>query len=129
MLDRELFRHISDETDVLCDVLAGILRDLQSRRLSLYDEDAMDERRRKIRSALISFTSALQIHQDQTVNAVKETFERNAPETKAVQDLFNDLKKTSFEYGWLEELRDALQHGDINAFSTNSSYVDTVSAK
>ena len=26
------------------------------------------------------------------------------------------MKKTSFEYCWLEELRDALQHGDINAF-------------
>ena len=26
------------------------------------------------------------------------------------------LKKTSFDYCWLEELRDALQHSDINAF-------------
>lgn len=35
---------------------------------------------------------------------------------EAVKALFDDLKKTSFEYRWLEALRDALQHGDINAF-------------
>ena len=62
-------RHISDESDVLSDVLIGILSDLRDNRISLTDEDAMDERRRKLRSALISFTSALQIHQEQTINA------------------------------------------------------------
>ena len=31
-------------------------------------------------------------------------------------DLFNDLKTKSFEYRWLGEMRDALLHGDINAF-------------
>jgi hypothetical protein len=41
---------------------------------------------------------------------------RNTPQVQAIEDLFNDLKKTSFDYCWLEELRDALQHGDINAF-------------
>jgi uncharacterized protein YoaH (UPF0181 family) len=30
MLDSELLRHISDESDVLCDVLIGILQDLQT---------------------------------------------------------------------------------------------------
>lgn len=65
---------------------------------------------------MISFTSALQIHEDQTIRAARKTFGRNAREVQAVQALFNDLKTTSFEYRWLEELRDALQHGDINAF-------------
>jgi len=116
MLDSELLRHISDESDVLCEVLVGILQDLQKNRISLTDEDAWDERRRKLRSALISFTSALQIHEDQTIRAARKTFGRNTPEVQAVQALFNDLKVTSFEYRWLEELRDALQHGDINAF-------------
>ncbi|UNN05170.1 hypothetical protein [Rhodococcus opacus] len=117
MIDSELFRHISDEHDVLCDLLMGIVRDLQDNTFSITDEDAMDERRRKLRSALISFTSALQIHEDQTVRAARNTFGRNTPEVKAVQALFNDLKSTSFEYRWLAELRDALQHGDINAFN------------
>lgn len=116
MIDRELFRHIADEHDVLCDVLIGILRDLGDSRISITDEDAMDERRRKLRSALISFTSALQIHEDQTIRAARNTFGRNTPEVQAVQAHFNDLKRTSFEYRWLAELRDALQHGDINAF-------------
>jgi hypothetical protein len=113
MLDSELYRHISDESDALCDVPIGILRDLQNRQLSLIDQDAIDERRRKMRSALISFTSALQIHQDQTIRSARKTFGRNTPEAKAVEDLFNDLKMTSFDYRWLEELRDVLQHGGL----------------
>jgi hypothetical protein len=120
MLDSELYRHISDESDALCDVLIGILRDLQNRQLSLVDQDAMDERRRKMRSALISFTSASQIHQDQTIRSARKTFGRNAPETKTVEDQFNDLKMTSFDYRWLEELRDVLQHGDVNRTRTRS---------
>ncbi|WP_145238445.1 hypothetical protein [Prescottella equi] len=116
MIDSELFRHISDEYDVLCDVLIGILQDLRDNRISITDEDAMDERRRKLRSALISFTSALQIHEDQSIRAARNTFGRNTSEVQAVQGLFNDLKRSSFEYRWLGELRDALQHGDINAF-------------
>jgi len=46
---------------------------------------------------------------------------RNTPQVQAIEDLFNDLKKTSFDYCWLEELRDALQHGDINAFKPEST--------
>ncbi len=129
MLDSELFRHISDESDVLSDVLVGILRDLQDRRLSLFDEDAMDERRRKIRSALISFTSALQIHQEQTVNAAKGTFGRNTSETTEVQDLFNDLKKRSFEYGWLKNCAMRCSTVTSTRSSTNSSLVCTASLK
>jgi hypothetical protein len=98
------------------DAVTRILQDLQSDRISLMDEDAWDERRRKLRSALISFTSALQSHKDQTIRAVRNTFSRNTPEEQAVLDLFNDLKTTSFEYRWLGEMRDALLHGDINAF-------------
>jgi hypothetical protein len=119
MLDSELLQHISDEHKVLCDVLIGILTDLRDDRITLTDEDAIDERRRRLRSALISFTTALQIHQDQTISAAKKTFGRNTPQAQAVQGLFDDLKKASFDYGWLEELRDALQHGDINAFKYN----------
>ena len=33
-----------------------------------------------------------------------------------VRALFTELKETSFEYRWLEALRDVLQHGDIDAF-------------
>jgi hypothetical protein len=73
MLDSELLRHISDESERLCDVLIGVLRELQSQQVSLDNQDAMDERRRKIRSALISFTSALQIHEYQTIRAITAT--------------------------------------------------------
>jgi hypothetical protein len=94
----------------------GILQDIQGDRISLMDEDAWDERRRKLRSALISFTSALQIHEDQTMRAARNAFGRNTSEEQAVLALFNGLKTTSFEYRWLGEMRDALLHGDINAF-------------
>ena len=116
MLDSELYRHISDEHDAFCDVLIGILTELRDQKLSLSDMDAMDERRRKLRSALISLTGALQNSSGPDYRAARDMFGRNTPEAKAVENLFNDLKETSFEYCWLEELRDVLQHGDINAF-------------
>ncbi|MGB5112338.1 MAG: hypothetical protein WBO08_12310 [Mycobacterium sp.] len=116
MIDSELLQHISDESDRLCDVLAEVLRELQSRRVSLSDQDAMDERRRRIRSALISFTAALQIHEYQTIRGARRTLGLDRTQVEEVKALFADLKTTSFEYRWLEALRDALQHGDINAF-------------
>ncbi|WP_141772853.1 hypothetical protein [Mycobacterium malmoense] len=116
MIDAELLEHISDENKRFCDQLIAVLTDLQGNRISLFNEDAWDEHRRKLRSALISFTTALHIHREQTINAAKKTFGRNTPQLAAVEQLFTDLRKSSFEYGWLEEMRGALQHGDINAF-------------
>lgn len=115
MIDSELLEHISDESDRLCDVMMALLIDLRDNRISLFDEDAWDAHRRKIRSALISFTAALYSHREQTVRAAKKALNRG-PEVQAVEKLFDELRKTSFEYAWLEELRGALQHGDINAF-------------
>jgi len=116
MLDRELLRHISDESDALFDVLTGILHDFRANRVSVFDEDAVDELGRRIRSALISFTSALQIHRNQTIKTAMRSFGHDSARTKAVEELFNDFKDSSFEYRWLEELCDALPHGDTNAF-------------
>lgn len=116
MLDSELLQHIADESDRLCDVLIGVLRELQSQAVSLTNQGAMDERKRRIRSALISFTAALQIHEYQTIRSARRTLGLDRAQVDVVKTLFTDLKKTSFEYRWLEALRDALQHGDINAF-------------
>ena len=116
MLDSELLGHISDESDRFLDQLASILEDLRDNKIGIFDEDAWDERRRKVRSALISFTSALQSHEDQTVRAVRDTFARKTPQEQAVLELFTELKTDSFEYRWLLKMRDALLHGDINAF-------------
>ncbi|WP_078321073.1 hypothetical protein [Mycobacterium sp. D16R24] len=113
MIDSELLQHISDESDRLCDVLVGVLGELQSQRVTLSDQDAMDERRRRIRSALISFTAALQIHEYQTIRSARRTLSLDRSQVEEVKTLFDDLKKMSFEYRWLEALRDALQHGDI----------------
>lgn len=115
MLDRELLQHIDDENMRFCDQIIALLTDLRDNRISLFDIDAWDEHRRKVRSALISFTAALYSHREQTVRAAKKTLNRG-PEVETVEKLFDELRKTSFEYGWLEELRGALQHGDINAF-------------
>jgi hypothetical protein len=116
MVDSELLRHISDESDAVIDAVTRILQDLHGDRISLMDEDAWDERRRRLRSTLISFTSALQSHKDQTIRAVRNALGRKTPEEQAVLDLFNDSKTASFAYRWLGEIRDALLHGDINAF-------------
>ncbi|MGW6332450.1 hypothetical protein [Nocardia rhamnosiphila] len=117
MIDSELSQHISDEGERLCDVLIGVLTELRDRQLSLNDFDAVDERRRRIRSALISFTAALQIHEYQTVRGARQTLGLDRSEVDKIKELFEDFKKKSFEYRWLEALRDALQHGDINAFN------------
>lgn len=116
MVDSELLEHISDESDRFCDQLLAVLTDLRDNRISLFDADAWDEHRRKVRSALISFTAALYIHREQTIRAAKREFGRDSNQVKEVEKLFDDLRKASFDYGWLEELRGALQHGDINAF-------------
>jgi len=115
MIDSELLGHISDECDRFFERLMAILIDLRDNRIGLFDEDAWDGHRRKVRSALISFTAALYSHREQTIRAAKKTFGRGS-EVQAVEKLFDQLRKTSFEYGWLEEMRGALQHGDINAF-------------
>lgn len=131
MIDSELLQHISDESDRLCDVLVGVLGELQSQRVTLSDQDAMDERRRRIRSALISFTAALQIHEYQTIRSARRTLSLDRSQVEEVKTLFDGLKKMSFEYRWLEALRDALQHGDIDAFkwSFNASVCDNPEVK
>ncbi|MFC8313788.1 hypothetical protein ACFUEJ_09210 [Gordonia sp. NPDC057258] len=116
MIDSELLRHISDENERFCDLLIAVISDVTSRRISLSDQDAFDERRRRIRSALISFTSALHSHRDQSIRAVREQFGRKTVEEKQALDLFDDLLVSSFDYRWLIKMRDALLHGDINAF-------------
>ncbi|WP_032378978.1 hypothetical protein [Rhodococcoides fascians] len=115
-IDRELLRHVSDENERFCDVLIGVLSDLRDRNLNFGDEDAMDERRRKLRSALISLTSALHSHKDQSIRAVRDVYGRRSHQEQDVLALYNDLLNSSFEYGWLMAMRDALLHGDINAF-------------
>ncbi|MET4428619.1 hypothetical protein [Mycolicibacterium sp. 624] len=116
MLDSELLQHIQYESDRLMDVLIGVLRELGSQQLSLTNYTAMDEWKRKLRSALISFTAALQIHEYQTIRSARRTLGLDREQVDAIKQLFADLKRESFDYRWLEALRDALQHGDINAF-------------
>lgn len=116
MLDRELLQHISDESDRFIDQLSAVLIDIRDQRISLFDVDAWDEHRRKARSALISFTAALFSHREQTIGSALKGFGRGSEQLQAVTKLLDDMRKESFEYGWLEELRGALQHGDINAF-------------
>jgi hypothetical protein len=119
MLEAGLFQHLSDESDHLCDVLTDAIRFLQSREVSFTNTDAIDECKRKLRSALLSFTNALQILEEQTISRAKETFGRFARETRSARKLFRDLKKTSFDYRWLRVQGDVLQHVDINAFKCN----------
>jgi hypothetical protein len=116
MLDSELLQHVSYENERLCDVLIGVLGELGSQRVSLTNHAAMEEWKRKLRSALISFTAALQIHEYQTIRSARRTLGLDRTQVDAVKQLFADLKRESFDYRWLEALRDALQHGDINAF-------------
>lgn len=121
MIDSELLRHISDECDRFCDILVETLRDISDRRIALSDQDAFDERRRRLRSALISFTSAIHSHKDQSIRAVRDQFGRKSAEEQKVLGLFDNLLTSSFAYRWLMKMRDALLHGDINAFKIHLS--------
>ncbi|WP_406815045.1 hypothetical protein [Mycobacterium sp. M23085] len=116
MLDSDLLQHIAHESDRLLDVLIGVLDELDSQRVSLANAEAVDEWKRKLRSALISFTAALQIHEYQTIRSARRTLGLHREQVDEIKQLFADLKRESFDYRWLEALRDVLQHCDINAF-------------
>ncbi|NTY63095.1 hypothetical protein [Mycolicibacterium sphagni] len=112
MLNRESLQHITDESDTLSDVVLGIVLDLQASRGSTFDENVMAERKSKIRSALIAVTGALHTHHEQSVKAAAKAFGYASAEAKAVERLFDDAKRSSFEYRWLDELHEPLQRGD-----------------
>ncbi len=112
MLSREPLQHITDESDALSEVVLGIVLDLQASRGSTFDENVMAERRSKIRSALVAVTGALHTHHEQSVKTATKTFGYASVEAKAVERLFDDVKQSSFEYRWLDELHEPLQRGD-----------------
>ncbi|WP_396928072.1 hypothetical protein [Mycolicibacterium sp.] len=115
MVNRDLLQHIIIESDTLSDVVTGIVLDLQTTHGSTFDEGITAERRRAIGAALSSVTGALHRHREQSVaNAVK-AFGHNSVQATAVSALFDDLKQSSFDYRWLSELHDWLQHGDADA--------------
>ncbi len=115
MLGSDLLRHIEYERDRIFDAVYGVRAELDSQRASPTGSAAMEEWTRRLRSALISYTAALQIHEYQTVRAARRTLRLDRTQVNAIKHVFEDFKRNSFEYRWLEALRDALQHGDIGA--------------
>jgi hypothetical protein len=75
------------------------------------------QRTRRIRSALIAFTSALHSHQDQTYYQVKDKFGKDSDEHLAVKKLFNEIYSGQFSYRWLIELRHVMLHVNLDAFT------------
>jgi hypothetical protein len=63
LIDQDLFSYVSDSSDVFLGVVGDVLRDIQNQAFSLTNMDESHKRIRRIRSALIAFTSALHIHQ------------------------------------------------------------------
>ncbi|WP_326544693.1 hypothetical protein QGN31_06570 [Mycobacterium sp. 2-64] len=117
LIDQDLFSYVSDSSDAFIDVVCEVLRDIQNQVFSLSNMDESHERIRRIRSALIAFTSALHIHQDQTYYLVKHKFGDESDEHKAVRKLFNDIYSGCFGYRWLIELRHVMLHINMNAFT------------
>ena len=117
LIDQDLFSYVSDSSDAFIDVVCDVLRDIQSQAFSLSNMDESHKRIRRIRSALIAFTSALHIHQDQTYYQVKHKFGDESDEHKAVRKLFNDIYSDCFGYRWLIELRHVMRHINMNAFT------------
>jgi hypothetical protein len=117
LIDQDLFSYVSDSSDAFIVVVCDVLRDIQSQAFSLSNMDESHKRIRRIRSALIAFTSALHIHQDQTYYQVKHKFGDESDEHKAVRKLFNDIYSDCFGYRWLIELRHVMLHINMNAFA------------
>jgi hypothetical protein len=117
LIDQDLFSYVSGSSDAFIDVVCDVLCDIQSQAFSLSNMDESHKRIRRIRSALIAFTSALHIHQDQTYYQVKHKFGDESDEHKAVRKLFNDIYSDCFGYRWLIELRHVMLHINMNAFT------------
>lgn len=117
LLDQDLFSYVSDSSDAFIDVVCDVLRDIQSQAFSLSNMEESHKRVRRIRSALIAFTSALHIHQDQTYYQVKDKFGDGSDEHQSVRELFNDIYSGCFGYRWLIELRHVMLHINMNAFT------------
>jgi hypothetical protein len=112
MVNRDLLQHITIESDTLSDVVAGIVFDLQSTHGSTFDGGITEERRRKIGAALTSVTGALHEHHEQSVENAAKAFGHNSTQAEAISALFDDLKRSSFDYRCLSELHHWLQHDD-----------------
>lgn len=121
MVDSDLLRHVFYENDRLFELVNGARAELARQSVSLTNSRAMDEWKRKILSALISYTTALQIHEYQTIRSATRKHGLGRVQLDPLKQCFADLKRQSFDYRWLEALRDTLQHSDINAFKWNFS--------
>ncbi|MEZ0355168.1 hypothetical protein [Mycobacterium sp. SA01] len=115
MVNREWLQHIIIESDTLSDVVTGIVLDLQTTHGSTFDERINDGRRRKIGSALVAVTAAVHSHRQRSVATASKVFGHNSPQARAVDALFDDLTESSFDYRWLSELNEWLQHDESNA--------------
>ncbi|MBI3692135.1 MAG: hypothetical protein HY239_16160 [Mycolicibacterium aromaticivorans] len=115
MVNRESLQHLTTESEALSDVVTGIILDLQTTHGSTFDERINDERRRKIGSALAAVTGALHSHRERSVASAAKAFGCNSPQARAVDALFDDLRESSFDYRWLSELNEWLQHGVSDA--------------
>ncbi|WP_157139289.1 hypothetical protein [Mycobacterium xenopi] len=117
LLDQDLFSYVSDMSDSFIEVVCNVLREIQNQTFSLSNMEEPHKRIRRIRSALIAFTSALHSHQDQTLYQVKQKFGDGSDEHLAVKKLFNDLYSDCFAYRWLIELRHVMLHVNMDAFT------------
>lgn len=116
-LDQDLFSYVSDMSDSFIDVVCDVLREIQDQTFSLSNLEEPHTRIRRIRSALIAFTSAVHSHQDQTLYQVKHKFGDGSDEHLAVKKLFNDIYSNCFAYRWLIELRHMMLHVNMDAFT------------
>ncbi|KDF01392.1 hypothetical protein Y900_021245 [Mycolicibacterium aromaticivorans JS19b1 = JCM 16368] len=115
MVNRESLQHIVITSDILTDVVSGVVLDLQTTHGSTFDERINDERRRKIGSALAAVIAAVHSHRQRSIASASKTFGHNSPQSQAVDALFHDLAESSFDYRWLSELNEWMQHDESNA--------------
>ncbi|MFC9355177.1 hypothetical protein ACFTZB_01140 [Rhodococcus sp. NPDC057014] len=115
-VDRGLLMYVFDELDVFMDVLERALRDVGDGKFRWNIPDAADEFCRRIRSGVVTVSSAFHVHQTQTYWLIQDKFGgTKTAEYEAAQKLFHDLYNRCSGYQWLLQLRHTMLHISIEA--------------
>lgn len=108
--------YVFDELDVFMNVVERALRDVRDGRLRWNDPDAVDDFCRRIRSGVVTVSSAFHVHQTQTYWLIQDKFGgQKTAEYEAAQKLFHDLYNCCSGYQWLLQLRHTMLHISIEA--------------
>lgn len=114
-VDRDLLMYVFDELDTFMVVVERSLRIVNDGNFDWLDPDKADEFCRRLRSGVVTVTSAFHVHQTQTYWLVQDKFGKDSDEHRRLTDLFHGLYDGCAGYQWLLQLRHVMLHISIEA--------------